>query len=308
MKIGVIGLGDIAEKAHLPVLTQLSDIELVFCTRNAERVAQLAAKYRVSETCTDYRQLLTFDIDAVMIHSATFSHFEIAHFFLSQGLPVFVDKPLSDNYADCEILHELAEIKSLPLFMGFNRRYIPLFNKSMPNYQIGNETEQPLLSLRWEKHRHNLTGDVRTFVFDDYIHPLDSVNIDATVKAEDLHIIRQFDGDQLARLDVQWQNKQTMYHASMHRLHGCTQEIVTANYRNQTFQFDSFVTGKQWVGGVESRVQSPDWTPMLATKGFHAMHEHWASVVESGKQDSQLTARNLHSHYLCEQICQRLTR
>ncbi|MGR5127850.1 Gfo/Idh/MocA family protein [Photobacterium swingsii] len=306
MKIGVIGLGDIADKAHLPVLAQLPNVELVFCTRNPERLAQLAAKYRITTTCTDYRQLVSLGVDAVMIHSATFSHFDIAHYFLSQGLPVFVDKPLSDNYAHCEILHELAEAKSLPLFMGFNRRYIPLFNRCMPNYQQGGDNQQPLLSLRWEKHRHNLTGDIRTFVFDDYIHPLDSINISAAVNANDIQVMHQRDGEQLARIDVQWQHQQTIYHASMHRLHGCTQEIVTANYRNQTFQFDSFVSGKHWSQGVESRLQSPDWTPMLATKGFHAMHEHWISVIDSGKQDSQLTARNLHSHFLCEQICQRL--
>ncbi|MEF1307816.1 gfo/Idh/MocA family oxidoreductase, partial [Vibrio owensii] len=35
MKIGIIGLGDIAQKAYLPVITQLPNVELVFCTRNA---------------------------------------------------------------------------------------------------------------------------------------------------------------------------------------------------------------------------------------------------------------------------------
>lgn len=32
MKIGIIGLGDIAQKAYLPAITQHSDVELVFCT------------------------------------------------------------------------------------------------------------------------------------------------------------------------------------------------------------------------------------------------------------------------------------
>lgn len=30
MKIGIIGLGDIAQKAYLPVITQLPNVELVF--------------------------------------------------------------------------------------------------------------------------------------------------------------------------------------------------------------------------------------------------------------------------------------
>lgn len=34
MRIGIIGLGDIAQKAYLPVLSKKEGIELVLCTRN----------------------------------------------------------------------------------------------------------------------------------------------------------------------------------------------------------------------------------------------------------------------------------
>ncbi|WP_173424714.1 Gfo/Idh/MocA family protein, partial [Photobacterium sanctipauli] len=118
MKIGVIGLGDIAEKAHLPVLTQLAGVELVFCTRNPERLKYLAEKFRISEYYTDYKDLVKAGVDAVMIHSATSSHFEIARFFLDIGMPVFVDKPLASTYQECEQLHDLAEQKQQPLFVG----------------------------------------------------------------------------------------------------------------------------------------------------------------------------------------------
>lgn len=57
MKIALIGLGDIAVKAHLPVLTQMENVEWVFCTRNPERLQQLAKKYHVKESYTDYRDL-----------------------------------------------------------------------------------------------------------------------------------------------------------------------------------------------------------------------------------------------------------
>ncbi|MDF5607525.1 NAD(P)-binding domain-containing protein, partial [Vibrio parahaemolyticus] len=51
MKIGIIGLGDIAQKAYLPVITQLPNIELVFCTRNPNTLESLAKQYRISEIC-----------------------------------------------------------------------------------------------------------------------------------------------------------------------------------------------------------------------------------------------------------------
>lgn len=138
MKIGIIGLGDIAQKAYLPVITQLPNIELVFCTRNANALESLAKQYRISETCQDYQQLLHFGVDAVMIHAATSVHPQIAAFFLQNGIPTFVDKPLADNADDVEKLYDIAEKEKQPLYVGFNRRHIPLYNQHMPEVQQGN--------------------------------------------------------------------------------------------------------------------------------------------------------------------------
>ncbi len=49
MKIGIIGLGDIAKKAYLPVLTERENTQLVLCTRNEAVLQKLAEKYRIQE-------------------------------------------------------------------------------------------------------------------------------------------------------------------------------------------------------------------------------------------------------------------
>jgi len=81
MKIGIIGLGDIAIKAYLPVITT-KDVELVLCSRSETVVTNTANKYRIKEYCYDYRELINYSVDAVFIHTATSSHYEIAKFFL----------------------------------------------------------------------------------------------------------------------------------------------------------------------------------------------------------------------------------
>ncbi len=305
MRIAIIGIGDIAQKAYLPVLTQLKGVELVFCTRNKNRLQDLAQQYRIKEVYQDYRQLNKVNIDAVMIHSSTVSHPEICAYFLRLGLPVFVDKPLADNVFDCEKLYELAEKRRLPLYMGFNRRFIPLYNQYLPGLQNGS-SESPLLSLRWEKNRHNLPGDIRTFVFDDFIHPLDSVNIGAKSDLHDLHLNYQFQGDQLARLDVQWQLGNTMLEASMNRLYGITNERVCAGFANRAYEFDSFVSGRCLQDNQETIIRLQDWIPMLNTKGFSAMIEDWISVVKAGKLKQSVVDRNLASHQLAEAVCQKI--
>ncbi|EGR0287057.1 Gfo/Idh/MocA family oxidoreductase [Vibrio cholerae] len=305
MKIAMIGLGDIAQKAYLPVLAQWPDIELVLCTRSPIVLKTLATRYRVSATCTDYRDVLQHGVDAVMIHAATDVHSTLAAFFLRLGIPTFVDKPLAASAQECEILYELAEKYHQPLYVGFNRRHIPLYNQHLS--ELAQQECGALRSLRWEKHRHALPGDIRTFVFDDFIHPLDSVNLSRQCNLDDLHLTYHMSEGLLARLDVQWQTGDTLLHASMNRQFGITTEHVTASYDNVAYLFDSFTQGKMWRDNQESRVALKDWTPMLSSKGFEAMVQDWLQVAAAGRLPTHIIERNLASHQLAEAICQQIT-
>ncbi|HIH0941123.1 TPA: Gfo/Idh/MocA family protein [Vibrio cholerae] len=305
MKIAMIGLGDIAQKAYLPVLAQWPDIELVLCTRNPKVLGTLATRNRVSATCTDYRDVLQYGVDAVMVHAATDVLSTLAAFFLRLGIPTFVDKPLAASAQECENLYELAEKHHQPLYVGFNRRHIPLYNQHLS--ELAQQECGALRSLRWEKHRHALPGDIRIFVFDDFIHPLDSVNLSRQRNLDDLYLSFHMSEGLLARLDVQWQTGNTLLHASMNRQFGITTEQVTASYDNVAYQFDSFTQGKMWRDNQESRVALKDWTPMLASKGFDAMVQDWLQIAAAGKLPTHIIERNLASHQLAEAICQQIT-
>ncbi|WCP69214.1 Gfo/Idh/MocA family oxidoreductase [Vibrio tubiashii] len=300
MKVAIIGLGDIAQKAYLPVICQRVDVEPIFCTRNPEILAGLGQQYRVEKQCQDYQQLLAFAPDAVMIHAATSAHREIAAYFIKQGIPTFVDKPLADSAQDVEFLYELAEKHNQPLYVGFNRRHIPLYNQHIK--ELGQGEVGDLTSLRWEKHRYNQPGDIRTFVFDDFIHPLDSVNLNAQAKLDDVYVTAQFDQRQLARVDVQWQSDLTLLHASMDRQFGVTKERVSATYANKALEFDSFVEGRVWQQSQESKLVLKDWTPMLASKGFDCMIQDWLDIVKVGKLATETISRNIASHQLAEHL------
>jgi virulence factor len=299
MKIGIIGLGDIAQKAYLPILTQMPNVELVLCSRTPDILTALQSKYRVSSATTDYQSLPKLGVDAVMIHAATSAHQEIANFFLSLHIPTFVDKPLTTSGAECEKLFSFAKQQSVPLYMGFNRRHLPLISPLLTGSQ------GQLKALRWEKHRCNLPGDIRTFIFDDFIHPLDSINLSIKADLENAMLLKQHDtSQQLSRLDLIFEANGTQFYASMNRLNGVTQEVVTADFINQRFQFESFVKGVKFQDNASSIIQLPDWTTMLASKGFEAMIEDWCQVIESGQMPAEVIDRNVASHWLAEHICQ----
>ena len=82
--------------------------------------------------------------------------------------------------------------------------------------------------------------------------------------------------------------------------------MVSFNYENRSYQFDSFVSGNQWQTTQQTDLRLADWTPMLASKGFVAMIDDWLSVLALGKIASQVVSRNLASHQLAEAICQKI--
>ncbi len=98
LNIGVIGLGNIAQKAYLPVMAQLQDqVNWVLCSRQPAKLAQLQDQYRFSNGCLSFEDLLAKSLDAVFIHTPTNTHYTLVKQALSHGLHVFVDKPLSEN-------------------------------------------------------------------------------------------------------------------------------------------------------------------------------------------------------------------
>ncbi|GGD78920.1 Gfo/Idh/MocA family protein [Lacimicrobium alkaliphilum] len=306
MKIALIGLGDIAKKAYLPMIANWPRLELVLCSRNDSTLADLAAQYRISQTCNDYQELPGHGVDAVMIHAATKSHYSLARFFLNLSIPVFVDKPLCDSYTQCEALYDLAEQKSTPLFVGFNRRYLPLLSQETGHSEGRMSLPSELMSLRWEKHRHDLPGEPRNMIFDDFIHVVDSVNVTGELHRAPLQFTVQSDRDKLTRIDCHWQHEGRIYEASMNRQFGTTCERISLNYRNKALELESLLRGHWLEDGQQRVVGLADWTPMLAGKGFYAMLEHWLEVIAKGSLQSCRVERNLSSHRLCEDLCQQL--
>ncbi|NLS13769.1 Gfo/Idh/MocA family oxidoreductase [Vibrio sp. SM6] len=304
MKIALIGLGDIAQKAYLPTITQRSDVELVLCTRNQTTLDSLAKRFRIHETVQDYRALPSLKVDAVMIHSATSSHFEIASFFLKQRIASFVDKPLADDVNQVEQLYDLAEQYATPLYVGFNRRHLPILTHHLPHLQQGPMTD--LRVIRWEKHRYQLPGDIRTFIFDDFIHPLDSVNLCAQSTLDNVQMTYQMQGAKLSRLEVQWQNSGTLYQAVMDREFGHTNERVQIALTNQSYEFPSFTQGQHAQRQTVTQLQLPDWTPMIDSKGFAAMIDDWLTVVRCNQLAPAIIERNLASHRLADAIYQKI--
>ncbi|MFM5191354.1 Gfo/Idh/MocA family protein [Aeromonas media] len=296
MRIALVGLGDIAQKAYLPLLASDERVTPLLCTRNSAVLDKLARQYRIAECFTELGDLLASRPDAVMIHAATAVHLELAAQCLRAGIPTFVDKPLCDTLAGVESLANLALAQNRPLFVGFNRRYLPAMSAARA---------QPLTELHWQKHRHALPGLPRPFLFDDFIHVLDSLCFYGGAPDGDLHaVLRRSaqDPDMLVSASVAWQSGQVAVSGSMNRSAGLTEERIDAYGDNLSLHIENCTRGTIARDKTVQTLAPDDWQPVLAQRGFVAMLDHWYQQIEVGRADGMLVESYLQSHRLAERL------
>lgn len=305
MRIALLGLGDIAQKAYLPLLTSMAGITPVLCTRQPALLQQLMRQYRIAEGYTELSQLIAARPDAVMIHSSTDSHFSLASQLLQAGIAVFIDKPISYQLAECEQLLTLAERRKLLLFVGFNRRYVPLYQAPLAAVPV---------QLHYQKHRYNLPADIRTFVYDDFIHLLDFAHY-ATVlhnKGNFTPVVygqfdsQQADSKQLGAVQVNWQLGKTTVSVSMNRLAGANMERLEYYSQNKHWQIDNLAQGHSAEANQIQQLAQHDWHSTLYKRGFVSMLEAFIQQLQKGGSNSSENRRVLSSHQLCEYVVQQL--
>lgn len=128
IKYGVIGLGWFGEK-HCEALASVSGVELhSLCTRTESRLSDVANRFHVGNTFTDYNEMLRDPkLDAVSIVTMWDQHADPTLAALAAGKHVFVEKPLASTVEDCERMVSAAEQAAGSFMVGhicrFNPRY-----------------------------------------------------------------------------------------------------------------------------------------------------------------------------------------
>lgn len=125
LRLGVIGLGEIAQLRHLPALAQLPNWQITRASElNKERGARAAARFSIPQIALDPRAVLESDaVDAIAILTPPATHAGLIHAALNARKHVFVEKPLTLNIAEAEQLAAETARASGKLLVGFNLRH-----------------------------------------------------------------------------------------------------------------------------------------------------------------------------------------
>lgn len=128
IKYAVVGLGWFGEK-HCETLAGLPNVELAaLCTRNPARLQEVAARFGVKQTYTDYHELFANPaVDAVSIVTMWEQHAAPTLAALAAGKHVFLEKPMASTMADCQAIVKAAHAAKGNFMVGhicrFNPRY-----------------------------------------------------------------------------------------------------------------------------------------------------------------------------------------
>lgn len=291
--IGIVGVGGISQKAYLPYMRQLPGIHWYVSTRNQ---AVLEGVESLFGTCTTYEtveDLSEVPLDGVFIHAATVAHVALATQFLMKGIPVYMDKPLTEEYETTKALYELAEAQGTFLMAGFNRRFAPKV------LNMAELTDKKRIVV--EKNDVNRLGELQYKLFDFFIHPLDTALYLADDKPTAGHFHYHAVDGQLSQVTVTLHNDKETIVASMNLQAGSRREIMEVQAPQATYHLENLDELTIITGVNQTRENFGSWDTTLYKRGFESIIQAFLEAIETGENPVSPES-SLLSHWICDQI------
>lgn len=124
--IAVIGCGAIAEAFHLPALTQHRDVlkHLILVDVDSSRAHEVARRFGVGRTATDYREILP-EVDGVVITLPHRMHYDVTMECTDRKIHVLCEKPLCSTGEEVRNIVSSAERSGTHVIVNNTRRLYP---------------------------------------------------------------------------------------------------------------------------------------------------------------------------------------
>lgn len=151
---GIIGCGDVTEVKSGPAFNRVPHSNLVaVMRRDAAKAADYARRHGVPAWYSDADALIHDpNVNAIYVATPPDSHADYAIRAMRAGKPVYVEKPMALNAAECEAMNQVSRETGVPLFVAFYRRALPYFLKVkelIDNCVIG-DIRHVSVQLNWQ--------------------------------------------------------------------------------------------------------------------------------------------------------------
>lgn len=163
LKVGLIGVGDVARAAHMPSYARNPKVEVLAVADPDTLSAQsLVEQYGIPKAVTDYQELLADPaIEAVDLCVPHHLHYQITMDALNAGKHVICEKPIALTLEEADRMIEAAHELGLWLLVTLNQRFMPIHRKVKEMLSSG-QLGKPFLVNAF------ITGDVLLLLNDPY--------------------------------------------------------------------------------------------------------------------------------------------
>ncbi len=124
--LGIIGLGEVTERFHLPAIRESPFNLYSILGTNLKKTKAFAEKYKIpSYTTLEQPEKFFQDpsLDAVLIATPDNTHLSLAYQALTSGKHLLIEKPLGENYLDCKKFVEQVQKTDLIVQVGYHLRH-----------------------------------------------------------------------------------------------------------------------------------------------------------------------------------------
>jgi len=156
LRIGIIGVGGIAQGRHIPAFQSFSDdCEITAVSDvNKERAQEVATTHQIEHVFEDYHEMF-HHVDAVCICTPNKFHAEITIAALEAGVNVLCEKPMALSAEECERMLEASRRSGKVLAIAYHYRFM---QNSQAAKQLMEEVGTPLVTRVQALRRRKVPG------------------------------------------------------------------------------------------------------------------------------------------------------
>ncbi|MGY3724418.1 virulence factor [Granulicatella balaenopterae] len=293
LNIGVIGLGNIARKAYLPIMRTIKNVKWYAYSRNKEILKEETSLFGSATPCNSLEEMLQLPLDGVFIHVATPAHYTLVSAFLNKGIPVYVDKPVVDNFEDTLELYTLANEKETVLMAGFNRRFTP---KVQELKQVPQKNK-----IVVEKNYIDQGGQLRDVIFDTFIHPIDTALYLLDGKPQKGSFYYKKRGKKIEQCEVYIETKHQTAVVGINLASGANREIIEVQSTGGTYHLENLTDLTIYQGDDIIKEGFDEWATPLYKRGFETIVKEFVTAIET-KENPVSASSSLLTHLICDRI------
>ena len=164
IKWGIIGCGNVTEVKSGPAFNKVPNSQLVAVMRRDAALAEdYAKRHGVPKWYSDVDDLINDpEVNAVYIATPPNVHEAYAEKAMRAGKPVYVEKPMAMDAAECDRMNAVSEETGVPLFVAYYRRSLPYFTKlkELIYSNIIGDIRYVNITLQWQPYDEEV-GELR---------------------------------------------------------------------------------------------------------------------------------------------------